>query len=304
MADPSGRVTLQLRPVSGSLGAIVDGVNLADGLDDDLYAAIRQALLDYLVLFFPGQAITPAQQVAFGRRFGELHLHPFIPSLEGHPEVIRLKAASGAHEMLRLSNAWHEDLSYTPDPPLAGILRAVRVPSRGGDTMWVNLYKAWETLSPTMQSMLEGLSAWHDVTKTYRRQDLQREGGAEQYWKTFRKTPPTLQPLVQAHPETGRRLLYVSELTTTHIEGLSERESEALLGFLFRHIDWKELQCRFSWSRDTVAIWDNRCTAHYAVRDYDEPREMHRVTVIGKVFNDAATVASGEQALASGPASR
>lgn len=304
MSEQPAQGELRLRPISGSLGAVCEAVDLARGLDDQAYARVRQALLDYLVLFFPGQDITPAQQVAFGRRFGELHLHPFIPSLEGHPEVIRLKAASGAHEMLRLSNAWHEDLSYTPDPPLAGILRAVRVPSRGGDTLWVNLYKAWDTLSPTMQVMLEGLSAWHDVTKTYRRQDLQREGGAEQYWKTFLKTPPTLQPLMQVHPETGRPLLYVSELTTTHIEGLSERESEALLGFLFRHLDWKELQCRFSWSRDTVAIWDNRCTAHYAVRDYDEPREMHRVTVMGKVFNGAALAAPGGMALASGPAPR
>ena len=288
MSEQPGKVKLRLRPVSGSLGALCEGVDLAHGLDDKTYSLIRQALLDYLVLFFPDQQITPAGQVAFGRRFGELHLHPYIPSLDGHPEVIRLRAHSGAHEMLRLSNAWHEDLSYTPDPPLAGILRAVRVPSRGGDTLWVNLYKAWETLSPKMQEMIAGLSAWHDVTKTYRREDLQRDGGAEQYWKTFQKTPPTLQPLVQLHPETGRRLLYVSELTTTHIEGLAPRESDALLGFLFRHIDWKELQCRFSWSRDTVAIWDNRCTAHYAVRDYDEPREMHRVTVLGKVFRGAA----------------
>lgn len=276
---------IRLQPISGSLGAIVDGVDLREPLDDATYAEIKRALLDNLVIFFRNQDITPDQQVAFGRRFGELHIHPFIPNLDGHPEIIRLYAETGAHEMLRLSNAWHEDLSYTKDPPLAAILRGVEVPSRGGDTLWVNLYKAYETLSEKMQAIVENLSAWHDVTKTYRRQELQREGGAEQYWGTFRKSPPILQPLVQVHPETGKKLLYLSELTTTHIEGLHEHESDALLDMLFRHMDWKELHCRFYWEKNSMAMWDNRCTAHYAVRDYTESREMHRVTVIGDRFN-------------------
>ncbi|HHQ13764.1 MAG TPA: taurine dioxygenase, partial [Chromatiales bacterium] len=253
-------------------------------LTDEVFAEIKQALLDNLVIFFRNQPITPEQQIAFGKRFGELHIHPFIPNLEGYDEIIRLKVQDGSKDTLRLANAWHEDLSYTDDPPLAAILRAVEVPSRGGDTMWVNLYKAYDTLSDRMKDILGDLSAWHDVTKTYRRQDLQRKGGAEQYWKTFTTTPPTLHPIVRTHPETGRKLLYVSELTTTHIEGLNENESDALLGMLFRHLDWKELQCRFYWEKDSIAMWDNRCTAHYAVRDYTEPREMHRVTVLGETF--------------------
>jgi len=241
-------------------------------------------LLENLVIFFRDQHISPDQQIAFGKRFGELHIHPFIPNLEGHKEIIQLKVASGAQEGLRLANSWHEDLSYTYDPPLAAILRAVRVPSRGGDTMWVNLYKAYDTLSDKMKEIVEDLSAWHDVTKTYRRQELQREGGAAQYWSTFQKTPPALHPLVKTHPETGKKLLYVSELTTTYIEGLHEPESDALLQMLFKHLDWKELHCRFYWENDSIAMWDNRCTAHYAVRDYTEPREMHRVTVLGEVL--------------------
>ncbi len=276
---------IQIKPISGSLGAIIENVDLAAGIDDQVYAEIKQALLDNLVIFFRDQEITPDQQVAFGRRFGELHIHPFIPSLEGHEEIIRLRAKSGAQEMLRLANSWHEDLSYTYDPPLAAILRAVTVPSRGGDTMWVNLYKAYDTLSEKMKAIVADLSAWHDVTKTYRRQELHMKGGAEQYAKTLAKTPPALHPLVREHPETGKKLLYVSELTTTHIEGLHENESDALLQMLFRHIDWKELHCRFYWEPNSIAMWDNRCTAHYAVRDYTEPREMHRVTVLGEQFN-------------------
>jgi taurine dioxygenase len=275
---------IRIRPVAGSLGAEIEGVDLREPLDDATYAEIKHALLDNLVIFFRDQDITPEKQIAFGRRFGELHIHPFIPSLKEHKEIIRLRARSGEEENLRLANAWHEDLSYTADPPLAAILRSVVCPDRGGDTMWVNLYRAYETLSDRMKEIVGSLSAWHDVTKTYRRQELQQEGGGERYWQTFRKTPPTLHPLVVTHPETGRRLLYVSELTTTHIEGLREPESDALLGMLFEHIDWKELHCRFYWRKNSIAMWDNRCTAHYAVGDYTQPREMHRVTVIGKVL--------------------
>jgi taurine dioxygenase len=275
---------IRVQPVAGSLGAEIGGVDLREPLEDATYAEIKRALLDNLVIFFRDQDITPEQQIAFGRRFGELHIHPFIPSLKDHKEIIRLRATSGEQENLRLANAWHEDLSYTADPPLAAILRSVVCPERGGDTLWVNLYRAWETLSDKMKEIVGSLSAWHDVTKTYRRQELQTEGGGERYWNTFRKTPPVLHPLVVTHPETGRKLLYVSELTTTHIEGLRENESRALLDMLFEHIDWKELHCRFYWRQHSIAVWDNRCTAHYAVGDYTQPREMHRVTVIGKTF--------------------
>ncbi len=276
---------ISLRPISGSLGAEINGVDLAAGLDDETYAEIKQALLDNLVIFFRNQDITPEQQIAFGKRFGELHIHPFIPSVPGYDEILRLFAETGEKEMLRLANSWHPDLSYTNDPPLAGILRGVQIPSRGGDTMWVNLYKAYDTLSERMKEILEDMVAVHDVTKTYRRQELQKKGGAEQYWNTFQKAPPTEQPIVKVHPETGKKLLYISELTTTHIVGLNPLESDAMLDMLFKHIDWKELQCRFYWEKDSIAMWDNRCTVHYAVRDYTEPREMHRVTVLGEVFS-------------------
>ena len=276
---------IDVRPVAGSLGAELYGADLAHGLDDATYAEIKRALLDNLVIFFRDQDITPAQQIAFGRRFGELHIHPYIPSLDGHPEIINLQAETGAKDSLRLSNDWHIDLSYTYDPPLAAILHAVEVPPRGGDTMWVNLYKAYDTLSDKMKAFLERLEAVHDVCKTFRRQDLQDQGGLDSYARTFKTTPPATHPLVKVHPETGRKLLYISELTTTHVVGLSAKESDALLRMLFDHIDWKELQCRFYWRKNSIAMWDNRCTAHYAVRDYDRPRHMHRVTVLGKTFD-------------------
>ncbi len=275
---------IKVVPVAGSLGAEIHGVDLREPIDAATYAEIRQALLDNLVIFFRDQDITPEQQIAFGRLWGELAIHPFIPSLKDYKEIILLRAKNGEVENLRLANAWHEDLSYTYDPPLAAILRSVVCPERGGDTMWVNLYKAYDTLSDRMKEFIGTLSAWHDVTKTYRRQELQQDGGGERYAQTFKKSPPALHPLVVTHPETGKKLLYVSELTTTHIDGLKEHESRTLLDMLFRHIDWKELHCRFYWRKNSIAMWDNRCTAHYAVGDYTQPREMHRVTVNGKTF--------------------
>jgi taurine dioxygenase len=275
---------INLQPIAGSLGAIIKGVNLAEPLSDEVYLEIKAALLDNLVIFFRDQKITPEQQISFGRRFGELHVHPFIPSLKGHDQIIQLKAESGANPYLRNSNSWHPDLSYTNDPPLAGILRGVTIPTRGGDTMWVNLYKAYDTLSDSMKSIVSNLTAYHDLTKTYRPEDIRTKAGAERYVATYEKSPPVEQPLVQIHPETGRKMLYLSQLTTTSIKGLNPNESDAILNMLFDHLDWKELHCRFYWKPNSIAIWDNRCTCHYAVRDYDEPREMHRVTVVGDVF--------------------
>ena len=150
--------------------------------------------------------------------------------------------------------------------------------------MWVNLYKAYDTLSDRMKEIISDMKAVHDVTKTYRTQELQSEGGAERYWNTFQKAPPVEQPLVKIHPETGKKLLYISQLTTTHIVGLHPLESDAILNMLFKHLDWKELHCRFYWENNSIAMWDNRCTVHYAVRDYTEERHMHRVTVLGDVM--------------------
>ena len=280
-----GYERITVKPIGGEIGAEIKGVDLNNALDDQTYQEIKQAWLEHLVLVFRNQDITPDRQVEFGRRWGDLHVHPFIPSLEGYPEIIKLHAESGEREELRLSNQWHVDLSYTYDPPLAAILRGVTIPERGGDTMWCNLYRAYETLSDEMKKIVEGLTAYHDVTKTYRREELQRDGGPERYGQTFKNAPPVEQPIVQVHPETGRKLLYLSELTTTHIKDLHPNESDALLNMLFEHINWKELQFRLYWEKNTIAMWDNRCTVHYAVRNYTEEREMHRVTVLGKTFN-------------------
>lgn len=276
---------ITVTPYGGALGAEISGIDLNDEMDDHTYHEVKQALHENLVIFFRDQDITPDKQTDFGRRFGELDIHPFIPCLPGHKEIIQLQADSGKEDRLRLSNEWHIDLSYTDNPPLAAILRAVDVPERGGDTMWVNLYDAYETLSEPIKNMLEGLNVVHDLCKTYRRSDMLEEAGRKMYENSTLKTPPIAHPIVQTHAETGKKLLYVSELTTTSIEGLHPNESDAILDMLYEHINWKELHCRFYWEPNSIAMWDNRCTAHYAVRNYTESREMHRVTVLGKVCN-------------------
>ena len=276
---------IEVTPYGGELGAAIHGVDLSQEMDDQTYSEIKQALLENLVIFFRDQDITPEQQISFGRRFGRLHVHPYIPCYKNYKEIIELAADSGHTGKNRLSNEWHVDLSYIQDPPLAAILRAVNPPQRGGDTMWCNLYKAYDTLSDTMKDMLEGLVAVHDVTKTYRRQELHEEGGARTYTHSYQTTPPVEHDIIRVHPETDKKFLYISELTTTHIKGLHENESDTILKMLFEHINWKELQCRFYWEKNSIAMWDNRSTVHYAVQNYHSPRRMHRVTVLGDVFN-------------------
>ncbi len=276
---------IEVKPYGGELGAVVSGVDLSQEMNDQIYTEIKQALLENLVIFFQNQDITPEQQISFGRRFGELHVHPYIPHYKNYKEIIELAADAGHTGNNRLANEWHVDLSYIQDPPLAAILRAKIVPQRGGDTMWCNLYKAYDTLSDTMKDMLEGLVAVHDVTKTYRRQELHKESGTKMYAHSNKTTPPVEHDVIKVHPETDKKFLYVSELTTTHIKGLHEHESDSILKMLFEHINWKELHCRFHWEKNSIAMWDNRATVHYAVQNYCAPRHMHRVTVLGEVFN-------------------
>ncbi len=276
---------ISVKPYGGALGALIEGVDLGLTIDNQTYSEIKQALLQYQVIFFHDQNITPDKQIEFGRCFGDLDVHPFIPCLEGYKEIIPFSSSSGKEPRLRLANQWHIDLSFTDNPPLAAILHGVHVPDSGGDTMWVNLYEAYNTLSCPIKVMLDGLNAVHDVCKTYRRADMLEEPTRKMYEHSTKTIPPTSHPIVSTHPETGKKLLYLSELTTTHIEGLHENESDAILQMLFKHINWKELHCRFYWKCNSIAMWDNRCTAHYAVRNYDVPREMHRVTVLGKSFN-------------------
>jgi len=269
---------IKVEPVAGALGAEVGGVDIAHPLDDAAVAEIRRALLDYLVLFFHGQRLTPHQQLAFARRFGEPMEYPQLKGLPDCPlitPVVKLE-----HERVNFGGIWHSDTTYLEHPPMASMLCAVEIPPHGGDTLFANQYLAYETLSETFRSVLDGLiginsSLKADASRT--REDRLRAAGVES------KVLVGEHPVVRTHPETGRKALFVNVGHTTHFRGFSEEESRPLLEYLFRHQIRPEFTCRFRWQPGSLAFWDNRCTQHYPVNDYHGfRRTMHRITLAGE----------------------
>jgi taurine dioxygenase len=250
---------LDVRPVSGALGVEVHGIDLT-ALTDELFAQLRELLHKHLVIFIVGQhRLTPAAHVAFGARFGELELHPYLPRLDGQPEIVIIDSERGGKV-----DVWHTDMTFHQSPPIASILHLVAPPSGGGgDTMWTNQYLAYEQLSPPLRELIEGLTAIHVI-----RIGTEFTSRAEH-------------PVVRVHPETGRRALYVNRLFTSHIPQLSRNESDALLQLLFEHAESPQFTCRYRWGLGDVAVWDNRVTQHYAVNDYLQPRRGQRVTILG-----------------------
>jgi taurine dioxygenase len=268
--------SLQLRPVTPVIGAEVERVDLSQPLAPEVVAGIRQALARHLVLFFPDQELTPDQQAAFGRQFGELTpAHPVISSLEGHPEVLPIDSREDR------ASWWHTDVTFLPTPPLGSILYMVEVPEVGGDTMWVSLQAAYDALTAPIRDLCDKLVAYHH--DPWFAADVDAKGGFmwDETW--HERLYPAVHPVVRVHPESRRKGLFVNSQFTTMIEGMSEIESDALLGMLYRHCQRPEFSCRFRWRSGSVAFWDNRATLHYAVDDYgDGLRLGHRVTIRGE----------------------
>jgi len=252
--------TLDVRTIGGALGAEVLGLDLR-ALDDDGFAALQALLLEHLVLFFAEQHLEPDEHVAFATRFGEAEIHPFIPKLTvEHPEIVVLHADQGF-----VADVWHTDVTFDASPPVCSVLQAHSIPDSGGDTMWSNQYLAYERLAAPMREMLGGLTAIHSAAN-YGHPERQAE-----------------HPVVRVHPDTGRPCLFVNRQFTRRIPQLGRDESEALLAFLFEWSTQPHLTCRYSWAPGTIGIWDNRCTQHLAVNDYDGPRTISRVTILGDV---------------------
>jgi taurine dioxygenase len=250
---------LDIRPISGALGAEVRGVDL-ETLTDEGFERLRTLLLEYLVLFFPEAAdLSPRAHKAFGSRFGDLEVHPFLPKLDGHPEIVVLDSDQGAK-----ADVWHTDVTFSPSPPIASILQIVRCPPRGGDTMWSNQYLAYQAVSEPLRDLLDGLTALH----LFAHPDGSFRSEAEH-------------PVVREHPDTGRRSLYVNRMFTTRIPQLAKDESDLLLDHLFALSERPERTCRFRWVPGAIALWDNRSTQHFAVNDYTERRVGRRVTILG-----------------------
>ena len=263
-------------PFAPALGAEVRGIDLADGLDEQTYQAIRQALLRYQVLFFKEQTEIAAEtHVEIGRMFGDLHMHPAAPQMSGHPEIFVIHA----HKDSKVANGefWHSDVSCDEEPPLGTMLQLHKLPEVGGDTLFANMYAAYEALSEPFRTMLSGLTALHESEHVYRGRYSDR--GVEDDGKTY---PQAVHPVIRTHPETGRKAVYVNRTFTTRINELSEPESEAILKCLFDHCEHVDFQIRYRWERYDVAFWDNRCTMHRAIWDYwPGERKGRRVTIKG-----------------------
>ncbi|GAA4385388.1 TauD/TfdA dioxygenase family protein [Tsukamurella soli] len=264
-----------VRPVSATLGAEVRGIELGAELPDDVIDEIRRALFEYKVLFFRDQPLTPDGHVAFASRFGELDVHPALPANGERPELVRF--AKGA-DMAGFENTWHHDVTWSDRPSMGAVLHAISVPDVGGDTLFSDMYAAYESLGDDLKARIEGLSAVHDFTRAF---GLGRSADEQAAMRAAH--PSVVHPVVCTHAVTGRRHLYVNRIFTDRFEGMTAEESRPLLEQLCRQADYPEHQARLHWEPDTVAFWDNRGVQHYATSDYfPYVRIMERASVIGE----------------------
>jgi len=265
---------IELKPLAPTIGAEIRGVDLSQPVDEATFAEIERAFLEWKVIFFRDQDISSEQHTAFARRFGELEVHPFLPHLDGQPEVIEFSKDDDA---VGVENMWHSDVTWREIPSLGSMLRSREVPDIGGDTLWADMEAAYLGLPEDLAKRIDGRVAVNDFTHSF--------GLAmppEQLAEQKKKFPPAEHPVVRSHPVTGRKCLYVNGIFTSHIVGLPEDESDALLRALFAEARTPEYQCRFHWDKNSIAFWDNRCTQHYAANDYwPKRRVMERVTIIG-----------------------
>ena len=271
---------LRTVPLTPTIGAVVEGIDLSQPIDDEIIAGIRAALLKHRVIFFTDQHISPVQHRDFAARFGSLHTHPLYPGVPDAPEMFVLdNHANNPTD----NDSWHTDVTFIETPPLGAILYAKQLPPEGGDTLWCNMRAAYEALSPPMQAFLAPLDAVHDFARGFpARGIVAKASGADKHSKAVEANPPVIHPVIRTHPETGEDSLFVNFGFTARIKGLRRKESDAILNMLFDHIQKPEFQVRWRWRENAIAFWDNRITQHYAVNDYlPHRRVMHRATILG-----------------------
>ena len=266
-----------VKPYSPNLGGVVTGLDISKPISISELEFIKKAFLRYQVLFFQQQSeIPPEIQVRLGKSFGPLHEHPAAPTMKGYPEIFEIHT----HKNSKISNGtenFHSDVSCDTEPPLGTMLQLHILPECGGDTMFVNMYSAYDTLSHAMKKFLSSLSAWHESDHFYRGRYTERGVSDENI-----SYPSSLHPIIRSHPGTKRKALFVNRMFTTRIEGLEKEESNTLLKFLFDHCEQIAFQIRYRWNKNDLAFWDNRCALHKAIWDYHPmERKGRRVTIKG-----------------------
>ena len=272
---------LQARKLTPAIGAELSGIDLSRPLDKAAQNDIYKALIEHQVIFFRDQNISAETHLSLARSFGEPQPpHPVYPHHEVYENIMIL---SNGPENPPDTDGWHTDVTFNQNPPFASFLVARTVPDCGGDTLWLSLSRAWETLPDGIKSELEQMKAVHDMGD-FRNNFATGESDGSKLVEAHRKFGSAIHPVVKTHPVSGRKFLYVNEGFTQHIVGMRATDSNKMLDFLYHHINQPENQVRFHWTHGALAIWDNRCTWHYATADYlPHQREMHRITVI----NDA-----------------
>jgi len=268
---------LKVTPLTPSIGAIISEVSLNKDLNSETVEQIYSALIQHQVVFFRDQNISPESHLRLAKSLGEIDPgHPVYPHVEGHQSIVLLKNDANNRPD---TNDWHKDLTFKPNPPFASILHGVKVPKVGGDTLWASMSEAYDKLPNGWKEHLEELEAIHDMG-TFRN-DFYKEGGIDAVNNALKKVGSAVHKVIETHPISGLKYLNVNQSFTRNIVNESQGPSDHILQFLFQHISKPEFQVRFHWEDNSVAIWDNRITQHYAVFDYlPEFRHMQRVTVV------------------------
>lgn len=268
----------KLEPYNPFIGAVINGFDLKEATDEGVRADLRRALAEYGVLFFRNQSLTPEQQIDVARVFGDPDkAKAYFKRHEANKliELIEFKPGEPGYG----TDQWHADISFSANPPTGTVLYARDVPPIGGDTAWASGTYVYDRLDPTLQAYLETLEAVHSIEHSgWPEWFLTQPDGEDRYRQARAENLPVVHKVVQTHPVTGRKFVYVSPNFTLRIRGLSRQQSDALLTLLFSLFEKPEAQARWRWENNAVAIWDNRATVHYAVTDYSEYRLLHRVT--------------------------
>lgn len=263
-----------VKKISPHIGALISGIDLTKDVSREICHQLKEVLLEAKVLFFRDQDISLEQHLAFARQFGELEVHPFAPTHKDHPEVLVI---SHSKESRGKENFWHSDVTWRKEPSLGSILRAKKVPETGGDTLFSDMYAAYDNLSDEIKKKVEGRVAVHDFGRVFG-----RKLSPEKQQEMREKYPLSEHPIIRTHPETGRKAIYVNTAFTDSIKDMDKTESDTLLAHLYSQASIPEHQCRFQWQPNSIAFWDNRACQHYAASDYwPEERVMERVTIVG-----------------------
>jgi taurine dioxygenase len=273
-----------INPTSGSMGVEIHNVDLSKELSDSLFSEIRETFIEHGLIFFRDQELTPDDHLRFAKRWGEININRFFVKVEGYDQIAEVR--KDADQKINIGGAWHTDHSYDQVPAMGSILLAKETPKIGGDTLFANMYRAYETLSDGMKKTLESMKACHSSRHVFGAHTGYSEASNQRIGNPELATQDAIHPVIITHPESKRKALYVNPEFTVNFEGWTVEESKPLLDYLTEHTTQQENTTRFQWEPGSIAFWDNRCTWHFALNDYPgETRLMHRITVEGSALS-------------------